>query len=430
MRLPNLKGEQLVKNRLIKGLALAATMSFAAGVSIVPAQAASEIIVWADETRGPNLEKVFKAKGDWVAGSTIKVVTFSSYDALGTAFENSTSTTGPDILVAGNDWVVKSAKSGKLAPVVLTASQKAQFTPSQFFDLSYGGKLYGVPVDINNVSMIYNTKLVKTAPKSYGEMVDYYLANKTKKGLKAGLCIAGGGMAWGGHSGFSALGADAFYVKADGTPDYTKSFNATTFGNNVKKYLLDKNGKSNGFYPAVDTGCQDNFIAGKVPFAVIGNWHWKDFAAAGFEMNLMPVPGVKPGTYGKMFGSVNGALLTAYAEPHGVAVAAKSLLTNFFASTKGQATYEAVEGRPPASKSAQLSPLVLTAQKSFAEVAGKSSIPQIGAFLGNESGGASYWSSSGAYWTAVLVDGKDPVVEAKKLAAIWKKNVAGGKADL
>jgi arabinogalactan oligomer/maltooligosaccharide transport system substrate-binding protein len=419
-----------VKNRLFKGLALAVTVSFAAGLTVVPAQAASEIIVWADETRGPNLEKVFKAKGDWVAGSTIKVVTFSSYDALGTAFENSTATTGPDILVAGNDWITKSAKSGKLAPVVLTASQKAQFTPSMLFDLSYGGKLYGVPVDINNVSMIYNTKLVKTAPKTYSEMVNYYLANKTKKGLKAGLCIAGGGMAWGGHSGFSALGADAYFMNADGTINFNKSFDGAAFGNNVKKFLLDKNGKSNGFYPAVDTGCEDNFLAGKVPFAVIGNWHWKKFAAAGFEMNLMPVPGVKAGTYGKMFGSVNGAMLTSYAESHGVAVAAKSLLTSFFGSDAGQVAYELQEGRPPANKAAQKSQLVLPGQKAFAAAAAKSSLPQIGAFLGNESGGASYWASSGAYWTAVLVDGKDPVVEGKKLAAIWKANVAGGKADL
>jgi hypothetical protein len=62
--------------------------------------------------------------------------------------------------------------------------------------------------------------------------------------------------------------------------------------------------------------------------------------------------------------------------------------------------------------------------------AGKSSIPQIGAFLNTNAGGASYWDSAGAYWTEVLVNGKDPLVEAKKLAAIWKANVAAGKADL
>ena len=419
-----------MKNRLLKGLALAATMSFAAGLTIVPAQAASEIIIWADETRGPNLTKVFAKKGDWVPGSTIKVVSFSSYDALKDALDKASGTTGPDIFVAGNDWVPALAKSGKLAPVVLTASQKAQFTPSQIFDLSFGGKLYGVPVDVNNVGMVYNTKIVKTAPKSYGDMVKFYLANKKKLGLKAGLCVAGGGMSWGGLSGFSALGAEPYVMNANGTVNFTKSFDPAAFAKNVKTYLLDKNGKSNGFYPATDTGCQDNYLAGKVPFAIIGNWHWRTFAEAGFEMNIQPVPGVKPGTYGKMFGSVSGAFLTSYAEAHGVAVPAKSLLTNFFASTRGQVAYQAEEFRPPAEKAAQKSQLVLPAQKAMGLAAARSSIPQIGAFLNTNAGGANYWDSAPAYWTAILVDGKDPLAEAKKLAAIWKANVAAGKADL
>lgn len=419
-----------MKNRLLKGLALAATLSFAAGVTIVPAQAASEIVIWADETRGPNLTKVFAKKGDWVPGSTIKVVSFSSYDALKDALDKASGTTGPDIFVAGNDWVPALAKSGKLAPVVLTAAQKGQFTPSQFFDLSYGGKLYGVPVDVNNVGMVFNTKMVKTAPKTYGDMVKFYLANKTKLGLKAGLCVAGGGMSWGALSGFSALGAEPYLMNADGTVNYTKSFDATAFAKNVKTYLLDKNGKSNGFFPATDTGCQDNYLAGKVPFAIIGNWHWRTFAEAGFDMNIQPVPGVKAGTYGKMFGSVSGAFLTSYAEAHGVAVPAKSLLTSFFASTKGQVAYQAEEGRPPAEKGAQKSQLVLGGQKAMGAAASLSSIPQIGAFLNTNAGGANYWDSAPAYWTAVLVDGKDPLVEAKKLAAIWKANVAAGKADL
>ena len=137
-----------MKNRLLKGLALAATLSFAAGVTIVPAQAASEILIWADETRGPNLTKVFAKKGDWVPGSTIKVVSFSSYDALKDALDKASGTTGPDIFVAGNDWVPALAKSGKLAPVVLTAAQKAQFTPSQFFDSAIKNpRIWGLPAN-------------------------------------------------------------------------------------------------------------------------------------------------------------------------------------------------------------------------------------------------------------------------------------------
>ncbi len=113
------------------------------------------------------------------------------------AFDKATVQTGPDIVVGPNDWVPTGAAKGILAPVTLTASVKSRFTANQIFDLTYKGKLYGIPVDINNVAMIYNTKLVSTAPKTFGEMVDYYKANKSSKSLKAGLCVAGGGMSWG-----------------------------------------------------------------------------------------------------------------------------------------------------------------------------------------------------------------------------------------
>ena len=406
--------------------------SFALAVSalVAPsANAAEEIVVWADESRGPNLAKVIAAKGDWVAGYTVKVVSFSSFDALKEAFDKATDASGPDIVVAANDWVPSGAKSGKLAPITLTAAVKARFNPTQFLDLTYNKKLYGVPVDINNVAMIYNTDLTKTAPKTFGDMVDVYKSLKTSKGLKAGLCIAGGGMSWGAHSVFSALGADAYKFNSRDAVIYGRSFNATTFGKNVRTYLMDGK-KSNGFFPATDTGCKDNFLAGKVPYAVIGNWEWADYVAKGFDMNLMPVPGVNPGTYGKMFGSVSGALLTTFAAKHGVEAGAKSLLTNFFASSDGQVRYQAIEKRPPAEKGAQTNSTVTAAQRGFGSAASLAGIPQIGAFLNSNKGGANYWDSAPAYWSAVLVDGKDAVKEASKLSKIWRANTAGGKGDL
>jgi arabinogalactan oligomer/maltooligosaccharide transport system substrate-binding protein len=409
---------------VLVGIALAVS-SF-----VVPsANAASEIVVWADESRGPNLTKVIAAKGDWVPGYTVKIVTFSSFDALKDAFDKATDATGPDIVVGANDWVPTGAKSGKLSPITLTAGVKSRFNPTQLFDLTYKNSLYGVPIDVNNVAMIYNEKLVSAAPKTFGDMVAYYKANKASKNLKAGLCVAGGGMSWGAHSVFSALGADAYQFNSRDQIVYNRTFNYPTFSNNVKTYLLDGK-KSNGFFPATDTGCKDNFLAGTVPFAIIGNWEWKDYVAKGFAMNLMPVPGVTAGTYGKMFGSVSGAMLTTYAAKHGVAAGAKSLLTDFFASTAGQVAYQALEGRPPAEKGAQSSSAVSAGQKGFGAAASLAGIPQIGAFLNNNKGGANYWDSAPAFWTAVLVDGKDVATESKKLANIWRSNTTAGKSDL
>jgi hypothetical protein len=236
-------------------------------------------------------------------------------------------------------------------------------------------------------------------------------------------------MSWGAHSIFSALGADAYQFDSRDKIVYNRSFNGTTFGKNVRANLLDGK-KSNGFLPASDAGCKDNFLAGTVPYAIIGNWEWSDYVAKGFTMNLMPVPGVVAGKPGKMFGSVSGALLTTYAAKHGVEAGAKSLLTNFFGSTAGQVLYQKYEGRPPAEKGAGLDATVTDAQRGFGAAGSASSLPQIGAFLNNNAGGANYWDSAPAYWTAVLVDGKDPVTEGNKLAAIWRANTSAGKADL
>ncbi len=416
-----------MKKQILKGFAVAAALALSAGV-VTPAQAANEIVVWADETRGPNIRDALATKSSWVSGYTVTVKAFANFDALKEAIDKSTATSGPDIVVGANDWVPTLAKNGKLAPLTLTASQKARFSSSQFYDLSYKKKLYGIPVDVNNVAMIYNTKLVTSAPKTFGEMVDYYKANKSSKSLKAGLCVAGGGMSWGAHSVFSALGADAYYFNADGRINKSRTFNPNVFGSNVRKFLMD-GGKSNGFFPASDAGCKDNFLAGTVPFAIIGNWEWSDYKDKGFAMNLMPVPGVTASSPGKAFGSVNGAMLTSFASTRGVEAAAKSLLVDFFGSTAGQVAYQKIEKRPPAEKGAAADPSVSDGQRGFGASAAEASIPQVGAILNGPSG-TSYWDSAPAFWTAVLVDGKNPVVEAKKLRAIWSANLKAAASDI
>ena len=418
------------KKLIAKSLAASLALALVAGVNTVPASAADkELVVWADETRGPNLTKTLAAKSDWVSGYKITVKAFSSFDALKEAVDKSTDLTGPDIILGANDWVPTGAKNGKLAPITLPASVKARFTANQLFDLSYKGSLYGIPLDINNVGMVYNENLVKNAPKTLGEMVSYYKANKTKKGLAAGLCIAGGGTSWGAHSVLSALGGSAYRMK-NGAVDTTKDpINPAELAKNIKTYLLDANGKSNGFFPATDTGCKDNYLAGKVPFAIIGNWEWQDYMAEGFQMNLMPVPGVKAGTYGTMFASVSGAMLTSFAAKRGVEAGAKDLLINFFASTAGAVAYQAIELRPPAEKGAQTK-VEFTAQQNFGKAASKAGIPQIGAILNGAAGSKSYWDLLPAFWTAVLVNGKDPQTEATKMNGFFVKNVTEGVKDL
>lgn len=418
----------------VTGIALAVALGLSSALTAAPAFAEDKVItVWADENRGPNLIRALgtveqQKVGEWVSGYKVKVVAFSSFDALKTALDNATDKTGPDVVVGANDWVSTGVKNGKLAPLFNSISSvprsiSTNFTPANFADLSYGGKVYGVPLDINNVGMLYNQKLVSSAPRTFGEMVSFYNANKASKKLTSGLCIAGGSMNWGAYSVFTALGGGAYKVNANGTIN-TKAapFNAAEFAGNVKQHLLKANGKSNGFFAATDTGCKDAFLAGKVPFAVIGNWEWRDYQAKGFKLsNLMPVPGVTAGTYGTAFGSVSGALLTTFAAKNGNATGAKSLLTRFFASKSGQVAYQRFEQRPPANKLAAAQ--ATAGQKAFSKTAGMASVPQA-VYLNGVTGSTSYWDAMPAFWNNVLVDGKNVNKEATKLFNIMKKNLS------
>ena len=238
-------------------------------------------------------------------------------------------------------------------------------------------------------------------------------------------------MSWGAESVLGALGGAPYVMAPNGTVNASADpLPADTVAANIKTYLLDKSGKSNGFFPATDTGCKTAFLNGTVPFAIIGNWEWQDYVKAGFTMNLMPVPGVKHGQYGSAFASVSGAMLTVYAAKHGVDQGAKSLLNNFFGSTAGAVAYQNIELRPPAQKNAQKDATITDAQKGFGKAGAIAGIPQIGAILNGAAGSKSFWDLLPAFWTDVLVNGKDPQTSAAKMDTFFKTNVAAGVTDL
>jgi hypothetical protein len=123
-------------------------------------------------------------------------------------------------------------------------------------------------------------------------------------------------------------------------------------------------------------------------------------------------------------------MLTAYAAGSGREAAAKSVLVEFFGSADGQIAYQKYEERAPAQATAAKNVSLKAAQRGFGSSAAAASLPEIGVILNGPAGGTSYWEALPAYWTAVLVDGKDPVKEAKKLAAIYAANLRAASSEI
>ena len=410
----------MIKKRIGVVGAIAAA-ALAVSVMTVPASfaASKSIVIWADDTRGPALEKLVKQMEAEVPGYKVVVKSFASYDALGTAWDKATAATGPDIILRDGSLAVTGSKSGRIQSLIVSSATRAAFSKAAFASLTVKSRVYGIPTDADVTGMIYNTAHFTTAPKTIGEIFDYYTDNKTSKGLTNGVCSFNG--TWGAQPMLTALGGGTWGYKGT-TPDLSKVvFNSPAFKSNAKKFLLGADGKTNGFFSY--DGCDTAFKAGKVPVALVGAWNMTSIKAAGIKYAWGSLPGVTEGTYGNQWVGYAAAYMTSYATSHGVKVGANQLLNRFFASEEGQLAFnEAQKDQRP------LAHITAAAKTKDADAAGlgqasRNAVQQLNAPLGDKTGGADWYAVSDDALKDIFA-GKDLNTTLDKAAAILAKNFA------
>jgi len=164
------------------GNAVAATLAVVAlGVASV-AQAATDLTVWhayrGDEKAA--FEKVvaqYNAKQQTVVVKTLAV----PYDAYADKITASVPRgKGPDVFIFAQDRLGGWVEAGQtIEPIDFFLDPKvvAQLVPGMMEAMTYRDTVYGLPLNYKSIAMIYNTALVKTPPKTTGELV------KLAKGL-------------------------------------------------------------------------------------------------------------------------------------------------------------------------------------------------------------------------------------------------------
>jgi arabinogalactan oligomer/maltooligosaccharide transport system substrate-binding protein len=164
------------------GKVLAATLAAAALGAASIAQAATELTVWhayrGDEKAA--FEKVvaqYNAKQQGVAVKTLAV----PYDAYADKITASVPRgKGPDVFIFAQDRLGGWVEAGQtIEPIDFFLDPKvvAQLVPGMMEAMTYRDTVYGLPLNFKSIAMIYNTALVKTPPKTTGELV------KLAKGL-------------------------------------------------------------------------------------------------------------------------------------------------------------------------------------------------------------------------------------------------------
>src|SRR4051812_10180502 len=201
----------LMQNSLKRMWALLGLLAALAAVVATTATAAHQavnLVIWTDSDRAAAVTKV---AGDWAAanGATVKVVT-KNFGDIRDNLSTVAAADAPDVITAAHDWTGKLAANGLVVPVFPSAAVKSQFPAYTLNAFSYGTavkKLYGVPVAIENVGLVVNTKIAK-APKTFSQLESEALAQKKKAHISFGIAVqqGTGGDAYHMYPFFSGLG--------------------------------------------------------------------------------------------------------------------------------------------------------------------------------------------------------------------------------
>jgi maltose-binding protein MalE len=333
---------------------VAALAAVVATQAVAAHTAGPTIVIWTDSDRAAAVTKV---ANDWAksSGATIKVVTKNFGDIrdnLGTVAEAD----APDVITAAHDWTGKLAASGLVAPIFLSTATKKNFPAYTLDAFSYGTavkKLYGVPVAIENVGLVVNTKLAKV-PTSFAQLEQEALAVKKAKHQTFGIGVqqGSGGDAYHMYPFFSGLGGYVFGTNKAGNLDPKDiGIASPTLVKNSK--LIDKWNKEGLISSKVDSGAAQNaFLKGQSAFWVTGPWNADTLRKSGLSFKVIQVPAIVKASV--PFLGVQGFMVTKFAAAHGVDSAAKDLVTSFMAGPSAQTQLAAANGRPPANVKAKV----------------------------------------------------------------------------
>ncbi len=360
-----------------------------------------KLVVWINGDKGYNgLQEV----GDWFTKDSGIPVSVAHPDSVTDKFQQAAATgNGPDIFIWAHDRFGEWAKSGLIAP--LTPSKKIKEANAEFtWDaVTWNGNIYGYPMAVEAVGLIYNKDLVPEAPKSFEEIeaLDKKLAADGKKAILWDynntyftwpLFASNGGYPFKKTSG-------GYDVKDTGVNN-AGSMKAA----NLLKEMIDK-----GIMPkGADYGVMDSkFNKGEIAMMINGPWAWSNLVKSGINFGVTTIPSIT-GNPGKPFVGVLAATINTASPNKELAV---EFIENYMLSIKGLKMVD------------KDVPLGAVANKEF--MAELSTNPNIAATFKNAELGYPMPNipEMGAFWSSMgpalqnITSGRQPVEGALNMAA-------------
>ena len=292
---------------------VAALVALAAlAVGAAHAQTPLRLLVWINGDKGYNgLQKVGDA---FTRISGVDVVVQHPEGAPDKFQSAAAAGKGPDIMCWAHDRVGEWAKSGLVVPVRPRPRIKAEIDDAAWKAFTYRGQIWGYPLAIEAIGLIYNKALVATPPASFEEILALDKKLKADSGGSAGGKVSA--ILWAYNNSFFTWGLLAgpggfiFGRTASGELD-PGVVGVNNAGALQGALMLDRLVKD-GHMPkgARYAEMEGAFARGQVAMMINGPWAWDNVRKVGINFGVAPIPSIG-GKPGKPFVGVLGCMITA-----------------------------------------------------------------------------------------------------------------------
>ncbi|MFY0664319.1 MAG: maltose/maltodextrin ABC transporter substrate-binding protein MalE [Natronospirillum sp.] len=289
--------------KLIVTAVASATAAFALNAS---AMNEGEILIWIG---GDKAYTGLQAVGDRFAAETGVSVRVETPDDVQARFRQEAALgRGPDVMIWAHDWLGELVEGGLVQPISPSDDVKSRFDDFTWEANTYQGELYGYPLAVEAIGLIYNKALVPTPPKTFEEV--FALDRQLKQNDRSALL-------WAYNDAFfafpvlSSAGGYVFGVDADGNANPRDVGLANEGG--VKGAEMIRRLITEGVMPA-GSGygeMMSAFTGGDVAMIINGAWEWGASRQAGIDIGLAPVPAVDGVNPGRSFVGVLSANVNA-----------------------------------------------------------------------------------------------------------------------
>ena len=264
-----------------------------------------ELLIWISDNRGYRTLTEIGEKFEKEMGVSVKVET--QEDITNKFQAAAQSGKGPDIFFWANDRIGEWADAGLLQPLKIKENFRAAFLPMAWDAVRHKTRIWGYPLALECVSLIYNKKFVSGMPPT---QLSEFPAFAKKLRAESPALVA---IMWDYTSPYFSF---PFLASAG-----AYSFKRTENGYDLTDIGVDNAGAIKGLNAIVDLINEDvlpkgstqsvmdrKMTSGELATMVNGPWVWADLRKSGIDFELAPLPGVG-GNPGMPFVGVLTALI-------------------------------------------------------------------------------------------------------------------------